>query len=385
MALYKRNGIFHCVFSVNGQGYRQTLETADRREAIQRERDLISRAKEGKLASGMTAEFSRMVFGAALERYLKERAAMCGEADKPKQSKSWDRYVTEPLRPFFAAKQLNQITADDIRLHQAHRLGQGKHPNTVNHEVKALMRVLRRAKLLSRIRDDIRLLPVKRKLRQMSSAGEKQHLFETAAIKPEWQTAHCAALLTANTSMRPVELKRFLWQDLDPVNRFVTLRRSKTEAGTRVIPLNDEAWAAVAALKQRADALGIYAPEYYIFRRQWPKIDATRPISGWRSAWRSLRKTAGMPKLRYYDLRHQFVTELNEAGVPEGVIRELAGNVDPQMMRIYSHPRLAAKRAAVEALATVRQATPATQTGQFEGGYVTNRVTKQLPGHVEAS
>ena len=92
-----------------------------------------------------------------------------------------------------------------------------------------------------------------------------------------------------------------------------------------------------------------------------------------------------MPKLRYYDLRHQFVTELNEAGVPEGVIRELAGHVDPQMMRIYSHPRLAAKRVAVEALATVRQAAPATQTGQSEGGYVTNRVTKQLPARVEVA
>jgi integrase len=257
-----------------------------------------------------------------------------------------------------------------VRAFQAHRLQERKHPNSVNHEVKALLRLLKRAKLASHLRDDVRLLPVKRELREMLSAGEKQHLFATAAMKPEWQTAYCAALLTANMSMRPVELRRLLWSDLDPVNRLVTVRRSKTQAGTRVIPLNDEAWAAIAALKQRADTLGTYAPDNYVFHRQWPKIDATRPMSGWRSAWRSLRKAAGMPKLRYYDLRHQFVTELNEAGVPEGVIRELAGHVDPQMMRIYSHPRLAAKRLAVEALATVK-------TGQSEG-YVTNHVTKQL-------
>ncbi len=82
-----------------------------------------------------------------------------------------------------------------------------------------------------------------------------------------------------------------------------------------------------------------------------------------------------MPRLAYlrcYDLRHQFITELCEAGQPEAVIRELAGHVDPAMMRIYSHPRLAAKRLAVEALATVK-------SGQFEGSYVTNRVTKALP------
>ena len=106
---------------------------------------------------------------------------------------------------------------------------------------------------------------------------------------------------------------------------------------------------------------------------------------GWRSAWRYLREAAakrdpdkgleGMPRLanlRYYGLRHQFITELCDAGQPEAVIRELAGHVDPAMMRIYSHPRLAAKRLAVEALATVK-------TGQSEGGYVTNHVTKALP------
>ena len=61
-----------------------------------------------------------------------------------------------------------------------------------------------------------------------------------------------------------------------------------------------------------------------------------------------------MPKLRFHDLRHQFVTEVCEAGVPESVIRELAGHVDPAMMRIYSHPRIAARRAAVETLCPVK-------------------------------
>lgn len=297
---------------------------------------------------------------------------------------SWEGDLTNRLRPFFEAKRLNQITADDVRLYQAERLGKGKNPNTVNHEVKALLRVLKRAKLLSRIRDDVKLLPVKREPRQMLTLAQKQHLFATAARKPNWQRAYCAALLTANTSMRPVELKRLLWRDLDPINRIVIVRRSKTEAGTRVIPLNDEAWAAIAALKQQADILGTYAPENFILHRLWPRIDATYPMgrSGWQRAWRSVRKAAGMPKQRYYDLRHQFVTELNEAGVPEGVIRDLAGHVDPQMMRIYSHPRLAAKRIAVEALQTVK-APPNQATSQ--AGYVTNHVTKALPEHVKAS
>jgi integrase len=389
MALYKRHGIYHCDFVVNGQRIRQTLETRDWREATQKENDLKARAREGKLASGVTAEFSRLLFCAALDRYLVERAIR--SQTKPTDSKpldprkTWDGWVTDSLRDFFSAKRLNQITGDDIRQFQAHRLGQGKHPNTVNHEVKALLRLLKRAKLASRLRDEVQLLPTKKEPKSVLTEAEKQRLFDTASTKPEWMVAYCAALLTANTSMRPIELRRLLWSDLDPFNRLVTVRRSKTEAGSRVIPINDIAWSAFTALKQRADLVGTYAPENYIFYREWPKIDATRPMSSWRSAWRTLRKEASkadkdkgreeMPrlaKLRFYYLRHQCITEMLEAGIPEGVIREVVGHVDPAMTRHYSHPRLTARRAAVEALMT-------TKTDQFPGGYVTNHVTKALP------
>jgi len=402
--LYLRNGIYHCDFAVNGQRYRQTLETSDWREAKARFDDLRQRAKEGKLASGVTAEFARLLFDHAVDRYLAESAVQRPEsvrksAKKPggNPRKSWEGDLMERLRPFFAGRRLNQITADDVRAYQAERLGKGKHPNTINHEVKALLRLLKRAKLLSRIRDEVKLLPVKRAPREMLTPAEKQRLFETAGKKPAWQTAYCAALLTANTSMRPVELKRLKWDAIDPFNRLVTVRLSKTEAGTRVIPLNDEAYSAIEALKKRADAAKTYAPESYVLHQFWPTIDGSKPMGrcGWRRAWRSLREEAAkadkekgieaMPKLacfRFYDLRHLFVTELCEAGIPEAVIRELAGHIDPAMTRHYSHPRLAARRAAVEVLATVK-ASP--QAALPEGGYVTNHVTKALPAAQEGS
>ena len=74
MSLYRRNGTYHCDFSVNGQRYRQTLETTDRREAIQCERDLISQAKQGKLAAGRLASLARLNIEEAFTRYLAERA-----------------------------------------------------------------------------------------------------------------------------------------------------------------------------------------------------------------------------------------------------------------------------------------------------------------------
>jgi integrase len=155
--------------------------------------------------------------------------------------------------------------------------------------------------------------------------------------------------------------------------------QSKTEAGSRVIPLNDEAWSAICALKRRSDICGASDPNHYVLYRLWPKIDPMRPMGsgGWRSAWRTLRKAAGFPRLRYYDLRHQFVTELCEAGFPESVIRELAGHIDPAMTRWYAHPRMAARRAAVDRLSTVSRLA-------VEGGYVTKNVTIGKDGEKQA-
>src|SRR5437870_4549186 len=123
MALRKRNGIYHSDFTVNGQRYRQTLETGDKREAIQRERDLIARAEEGKLATGKTLALARVPLCEAFEQYLKQR-----ELEISNARHEWD--CSKPLRAFFLGKRLNQITADDVRAYQAHRIGQGKKPKT---------------------------------------------------------------------------------------------------------------------------------------------------------------------------------------------------------------------------------------------------------------
>src|SRR5262245_32948224 len=54
--------------------------------------------------------------------------------------------------------------------------------------------------------------------------------------------------------------------------------------------------------------------------------------------------------LRFHDLRHQVITELAEKGVPEQTLMGIAGHVSRRMLDHYSHARLAAKRAALDAL-----------------------------------
>ena len=72
MSLYKRKATWWTDFSVNGQRYRESLDTTDWREAQAKVKELISQATQGKLAAG-SRQFGRMAFSQAADVYATER------------------------------------------------------------------------------------------------------------------------------------------------------------------------------------------------------------------------------------------------------------------------------------------------------------------------
>jgi integrase len=127
------------------------------------------------------------------------------------------------------------------------------------------------------------------------------------------------------------------------------------------------------ALVERATLLQADKPEHFVFpafRYKHTKesdvpgsdldrddsrpgfYDPTKPMVSWRSGWRTLTRKAGLKGLRFHDLRHHSITKLAEAGVPAQTLMAIAGHVSKAMLEHYSHIRLAAKRAAVDALDT---------------------------------
>jgi integrase len=139
----------------------------------------------------------------------------------------------------------------------------------------------------------------------------------------------------------------------------------------------DSAFEVLVQLRKRAELFGEVLPEHYVFASFKPtgrfhnreivehrmlNFDPTRPLGSWKKAWRALTTKAGLPGLRFHDLRHHSITELCESGCSEQTIKSIAGHVSQRMLDRYSHIRLEAKRNALEALA--------------RGSNVTNNVTK---------
>jgi integrase len=171
--------------------------------------------------------------------------------------------------------------------------------------------------------------------------------------------------------MRSCEIKGLRWQDIDFMQKTLTVRRSKTHAGKRVIPLNADAWAATEELYTRAQNFDGTQSSHFVFPAcENGLFEPTQPQKSWRSAWRSLKKAAGLSSIRFHDLRHHAITELAESQVSDQVIMSIAGHVSQEMLEHYSHVRIEAKRQAVNALSRPK----APLTGQ---SYGTNHATQQ--------
>jgi integrase len=373
MALKKRGKTWHTHFFVDGQRFRQSLETSDWREAQKKEKELIAQASQGKLAVG-SQQFSKLSFEEAGEKNLAERIARLAP-----RSVQTERERLRPLCAVFGALKLNRITVEMVRSYIADRKAANVANKTINLELGVLRSVLKRGKLWHLFMDEIKPLPVHSQIGRAMTLDEKLRLAKTAAMRPEWQNARLAMVLALNTTMRGCEIKALRWHDVDFLAGTATIRKSKTQAGQRVIPLNEDALSAMRELYSRASTMQGTLPDHYVFPAcENGRFDPTVPQKSWRSAWRSLRKAAGIPALRFHDLRHHAITELAESQASDATIMAIAGHVSRQMLEHYSHVRLDLKRKALDGLSTRR--------GNSEGkpaSYDTNHDTIETSGEFD--
>jgi integrase len=390
MALVKRGKTWHCHFVVNGQRFRQSLGTRDWREAQSKEKELIGQAMEGRLTQA-SASLARQPFHQAAGDYENARRLELATASQAKE-----KQLLVQLRAYFQQTPLKSITTKQIVDYRAWRAAQtitraGKEhsvgPATLNAEIGILRRIMKRARLWARVADDIRPLREPETIGRALTDKEQQRLLKTAVLRPEWETAFLAAILCLDTTARGCELKGLQWSDVDLFAKTLTIRKSKTAAGVRIVPLTDVAVSALGRLRSRAQRFGSIELSHYVFAAFVPKFklngkrlvdglvdykitdfDPTRHVNSWRSAWRTLTKKAGLSGFRFHDLRHCAITQLAENGASDSTIMAIAGHVSRRMLERYSHVRMEAKRTALEALAV------STKTA----GYDTNHDTNQI-------
>jgi integrase len=355
MALWKRNKRYWTRFVVNGVKFRKPLRppgqsraTTNWKEAVQLERDVIEQARNGALTP--KAGPSRLF--AACDAYLTAKRATANR----ERTVAFDEERLAIVKDRLGDILLSTITRETIEGFQAKRKLDRISNRTVNMDVGALRKVLKRYGHWRRLQDHVTMLsetegpPIGRAL----TPEEQKRLLETAASNPEWEHVYCAAVLAANTSMRGVEVRHVrrkdvnletVWDVESATGKGVLyVGHSKNETSKRKIPLNGAARDAITRMLKRSDELGHMDPEHYLWcASQHHHYDPNKPAKRWDAAWGALRDAAGLPGFRFHDLRHTVVTDLLEAGEPEHVIQAVTGQLSKKMLEHYSHQRLKAK------------------------------------------
>ncbi len=132
--------------------------------------------------------------------------------------------------------------------------------------------------------------------------------------------------------------------------------KAKSEAGEgRIILLNSDLHETLVAYSEwYLERFGAVHDEWHLFAWGKPRpSDPTRHVTSLKTAWKTGRRKAKV-KGRWHDNRHTLITELAESGAGDETIMEIAGHVDRQMLRHYSHIRMKAKRSALEAVLSGR-------------------------------
>src|SRR5688572_9794688 len=361
MSLWKRGRQYWTDFTVNGRRYRKRLGTTNLRVATRREREMIEEAGHGRLS---VDEQGPKRLSEAIEAYLTAKRIRCSA-----RTIELEEERLSIVKKHFGDVLLSAITATTIADFQHSRHDAGKANRTINMDVGVLSRVLKFCGRWRVLADHVKNLPEhQRPIGRALTSEERRRLFESAASNPEWEHIYCAAIVAANTSMPPVEVKHIRRCDVDLVKRLLHVRRRKNETSHRVIPLNVPAVEAVARMLERADLLGHTEQEHYLWPAcQWGRYDPTKPMLKWDTAWRALRDGAGLHGLRFHDPRHTVITELAEMGVADHVLESISGHLSRRMLEHYSHIRIDAKRQALDALDAARRATAHNGDGNGDG------------------
>jgi integrase len=366
--LFRRAGIW-CFKYKNPAGIYREKSTGKRKQSDAREykHDFLEKLRQNQLST----DEARWTLSQALAKWMEFRSAT-----RPKASVAAEQTACRHLKELIGAdRQLRSLTIWDIRNYQMKRVSTVS-SKTVNNELLVLTAILKSARLWSPLRELYEPLPVhKRGPGQSLTPEQTAKLIETARTNDRWFVALCATVLAYATGCRSGEIKKLKMGDLllDGDQPFIQLQAENTKSRRDRQPaLNDLGVWAVRQLLDRAKLLGACEPSHYLLPADMSKhtkradpmrggrgFDPTHHQESWASAWESLKKAAGMPGLRFHDLRHTHITHAIESGVPIEVVMAQVGHLSPEMTRYYTHLGTNAKHAAVAAVQKKASATVA--------------------------
>ena len=334
MSLYKRGHVYWSAIWIDGVRHMRSLETSNRRQAEtleQKWRDELH-ATRFQLSNFKP----EMLLAELYARFLSEGDVRPYHRERAKQ-----------FLPYLAETPIGRITKNDIVRYRKQRQsdylkGRDKgdtkplSETTLNRDVEVIRHLLFWAA-------DEGFLPTNpiARIRMVRERGQRRPVMSVAdelkllsACSDHLQPIVIAAL---DTGMRRGELLNQLWEHVDFDRNLLSVTHSKTAEGEhRSVPLSKRVRTILEDHREPSGVIFTYDGQ---------------PIRRLKTGWAGALRRAGLPRIRFHDLRHTFNSRLVEAGVIVDVRKELMGHSrGGDVHSLYTHIDIPVLREAIHRL-----------------------------------
>jgi integrase len=344
----------------NGRRKRKAFFGKTRTEAARKLNQALA-----ERARGMPVAIPRQTVSQFLTEWL---AKVATPSVRPRTATRYRELIELHVLPTLGRTNLTKLTPQDLQQLYTTKLAEGLAPRTVGHVHRVLHRALGQALrwglVAINVSDAVDPPKVVRTEIRALNPDEARRLLAAAEGDP----LEALYVLALTTGMRQGELLGLKWQDIDLDAGGLQVRRTigrvrnrgfiesepKSAKGRRQIVL---AAAAVDALRRHWDrqfterlaAGALPGTESLVFCN-----GLGRPIEPQNLLYRSFRRLltrAGLPPMRFHDLRHSAASLLLSMGVHPKVVQELLGHSQISLtLDTYSHVLPGLQRQAVEGL-----------------------------------
>ncbi len=234
--------------------------------------------------------------------------------------------ITEP----FGRVRLNDLKRQPLQAFHTQLLTQGIGPATADHHIKLVRQVLNKAVEWEVIAVNpiarIKLFNADNRMENYMAPAELEKLLLLLRTDDNRPVCNVAIFLLA-TGARLNEALSATWENIDRPNVVwrIPAPNSKSKRA-RSVPLNDAALDVLGHLGTEGKS-----PFLFVSEKTGERLGHVHKV------WDRLRNTAGLPKLRLHDLRHQYASFLVNSGRSLYEVQKILGHSSHSVTERYAH------------------------------------------------
>ena len=310
------------------------------------------------LQKGVWVEQDKVTLSEFLARYMTDVAA---HTLRPKTIESYTYVIRNHITPDLGKVRLTALRPDHLQKLYSDKLASGLSPRTVHYIHAVLHKSLGHALKWGLVNRNVATLvdsPSQKKKEPTTWTAQEASRFLESVKESRFYPMYCLALC----GLREGEILGLHIEDFNSQEQIVTIRHAvqylvgkglvitepKTEKARRSVKLPGFAY---EALKKHCDSLNKNQGLMFTTSNGTP----FSPRNFFRDFKESSSK-AGLPEIRFHDLRHTTVSILIGMGVPPSVVQSIVGHTSPLLtLSVYTHMTTSMQNEAAEKMNNLMQ------------------------------